>query len=210
MSTQRAKFELFQRLQNLGFTYDEAAALRRIEMTLQRWAEAECGDSNEHCSTAIERDEETGKPFRVVNYYRDVNISRRYPVADREAGALRRLRAIVEARNLRAHGRNPVIPYHQSDPRGCALYLVKRSDLNTQENMIVRKAIEFGMSPTVKSSETANNRRPLYESASFPGFVDDTPEGIARRFLREKGVAIPARDILPVDQYYTLGLAVCC
>ena len=44
MSTQKAKFELFARLQSLGFTYDEAYSLRRIEMTLQRWAEKECGD----------------------------------------------------------------------------------------------------------------------------------------------------------------------
>ena len=33
MSTQKRKFELFARLTELGFTYDEAHALRRIEMT---------------------------------------------------------------------------------------------------------------------------------------------------------------------------------
>ncbi len=133
MSTQKQKFALFQCLQNLGFTYDEAVSLRRIEMTLQRWAEQECGDSNDYCSTGIERDETTGKPFRVVSYHNE-NKSRRYPIADREAGALKRLARIVDARNARVcenMGGNAadVISYHQTDCRGCMVYLVKRSDL---------------------------------------------------------------------------------
>lgn len=147
MSTQKQKFALFQRLQNLGFTYEEAAQLRRIEMTLQRWAEMECGDSDDYCSTAIERDEETGKPFRAVSYHNE-NKTRRYPIADREAGALRRLKAIVAARNARYEAAGvigeavmgkaimeplvkggEIIPYHQTDCRGCMLYLVRRSDL---------------------------------------------------------------------------------
>ncbi len=142
MSTQKAKFELFARLQALGFTYEESAQLRRIEITLQRWAEAECGDSNEYCSTAIERDETTGKPFRVVMHHSGlIAKARRYPIADREAGAIRRLRAIVDARNARKFPNglsdadcHPdfIFPHHQSDPRGCALYLVKTSDLNGQ------------------------------------------------------------------------------
>lgn len=131
MSTQKAKFELYQRLQALGFNYEEAVALRRIEMTLQRWAEQECGD--EH-GRAIERDETTGKPF--MTYDTGSNGERgRYAIADREAGALKRLKAIVDARNDRAKlnaKQGDVIPYHQTDPRGCALYLVKHSDLKGQ------------------------------------------------------------------------------
>lgn len=142
MSTAKAKFELYTRLQNLGFTYEEAVSLRRIEMTLQRWAEAECGDSNDYCSWSVERDETTGKPY-CCRYPHDGKMTR-YPIADREAGALRRLKAIVDARNLRAqvetfpggsssvHGRNEIIPYHQGDPRGCMLYLVKRSVIEDQ------------------------------------------------------------------------------
>ncbi len=135
MSTQKQKFELFARLQALGFTYEEAVSLRRIEMTLQRWAEAECGDSNDYCSTAIERDEDSGKPFRVVmRHDQKPSEARRYAIADREAGALKRLRAIVAARDARyralgGDGQNDLIPYHQTDPRGCMVYLVKRSDL---------------------------------------------------------------------------------
>lgn len=58
MNTTKAKFELISRLRELGFSYEEAAELRRIEMTLSRWSEAECNGE-------IERDETTGKPERV-------------------------------------------------------------------------------------------------------------------------------------------------
>lgn len=133
MSTQKAKFQLFAKLQELGFTYEESVSLRRIEMTLQRWAEAECGDSNEYASFSIERDETTGKPFHCV--YPHQGQMRKHPIADREAGALRRLKAIVGDRNSRQGGcrgkasGNDLIPYHQGDCRGCALLLVKRSDI---------------------------------------------------------------------------------
>jgi hypothetical protein len=135
MATQKQKFALFAKLAELGFTYEESAALRRIEMTLQRWAEAECGDSNEYASFSIERDEITGKPFRCV--YPHMGKMRRHPIADREAGALRRLNAIVDARNAREEGtpfmaanaQDHIFAYHQGDCRGCMLYLVTRADL---------------------------------------------------------------------------------
>ncbi len=133
MSTQKAKFELFARLQSLGFTYEESVALRRIEMTLHRWAEQECGDGNDHSSWCLSRDETTGKPYMEVHPH--TGKMHRYPVADREAGALRRMVQIVHNRNMREHdkaNRGPftrLIAYHQGDPRGCALYLVKASDI---------------------------------------------------------------------------------
>ncbi len=97
MSTQKAKFQLFARLAELGFTYEESAQLRRIEMMLQRWAE--CGNDSGH----IERD---------------------------EADALRRCAAIVKARNDRKpFGAENVTFYHPSDPRGCALYILRESDI---------------------------------------------------------------------------------
>ena len=116
----------------MGFTYEEAVALRRIEMTLSRWAEAECNGE-------IERSEKSGKPFRRCGNYVQANDPRSiYFVADREAGALRRLKAIVGARNARngpvagdsvtAH-QSAVFFYHQTDPRGCALYLVTNAQL---------------------------------------------------------------------------------
>ena len=131
MSTQKAKFELFARLGQMGFTYDEAAQLRRIEMTLTRWRERECGDGSDW---AIERDETTGKPFNV---YHGEGRPRRYAIADREAGALKRAKAIVDARNARnegsefmaANAQDHVFLYDQQDCRGAAIYLVKRSDI---------------------------------------------------------------------------------
>lgn len=155
MSTQKAKFELFRRLQELGFTYEESVSLRRIEMTLQRWAEQECGDGNDFCSWSIERDEATNKPYRCV--YPHTGKIHRYPIADREAGALRRLAVIVNRRNNRVNlpihvpndpkgafiQSNPatagleLIPYHQGDCRGCMLYLVPRSTLCDASGKVV-------------------------------------------------------------------------
>ena len=140
MSTQKRKFELFARLQALGFTYEESEQLRRIEITLSRWAEAECNGD-------IQREElrgpageyvGEGKPYRV---YEQGSRAKRYPVADRESGALRRLKAIVDIRNTReVEGRatepRSVVPYYQGDCRGCMLYLLTREQL-TQDGKLL-------------------------------------------------------------------------
>lgn len=105
----------------LGLSMDEADALRRIEMTLHRWAELECGTDAGH----IERDEKTGKPVFVNARarYVDPNDPRaRHSIPDREAGALRRL-----AKLMAAHPE--LVAYHQGDPRGCALYILRKSDI---------------------------------------------------------------------------------
>ncbi len=47
---------------------------------------------------------------------------RRYPVADREKGALKRLAAIMA-------GHPELLAYHQTDCRGCMVYILKRSDI---------------------------------------------------------------------------------
>lgn len=141
MSTQKRKFELFARLQAIGFTYEEAVSLRRIEMTLQRWGELECGNDNGHASYCVNRDETTGKPYMEVHPYAPGSKMRRYPVADREAGALRRLSAIVEGRNNRLRSYDArrcsfmghVFAYHQGDCRGCNLYLVTRQQLTDRQ-----------------------------------------------------------------------------
>jgi hypothetical protein len=96
-------------------------------MTLHRWAEAECGDSNDHCSWSIDRDEKTGKPFRVVHPHNGSKV-RRESIPDRENGALRRLAAIT-VRYPEIYG------YHQTDPRGCALYLLRASDVRPGEQL---------------------------------------------------------------------------
>ena len=138
MNPHKRKHALFDRLSRLGFNSGEAAALRRIEMTLQRWAERECGDGS---NWAIERDEITGKPHNV---WHGDGARRQYAIADREAGALRRLAAIIDARNVRTYGSanvpdafgslspSYVFSYHQTDPRGCMLYLITREQLGPE------------------------------------------------------------------------------
>ena len=105
---------LYNALRSLGFDDADCGALRRVSMTLRRWFELECGTDN----GAIERDEKTGKPYFV-----NANASgRRYPVADREAGAMRRLaRVMAKAPDLK--------PYVQGDPRGAALYIIRPGDI---------------------------------------------------------------------------------
>jgi hypothetical protein len=102
-------------LMALGFTADEAGTLRRISHTLRRWHELECGVNN----GVIERDDATGKPYWVAQYRDNV---RRWPVADRERGALRRL-----ARGMATHA--PLTYYVQTDPRGAALYILRPGDV---------------------------------------------------------------------------------
>lgn len=106
---------LRDRLHRAGIdaTFDQAETLRRATLTLQRWYELECGDGNNYASWAIERDEETGIAYRCV-YPHDGKV-RRYRIADKEAGAKRRVERI--AKELGAH------VYYQTDPRGCVLYV---------------------------------------------------------------------------------------
>jgi len=82
-------------------------------MTLHSWHEMECGIDN----GCIERDEITGKP-----YWLDSNTMRRFPVADKEKGALKRLHALA--------AKYPeLVPYVQGDPRGASLYMVPKKYL---------------------------------------------------------------------------------
>jgi len=116
-------------LRSLGFTQTEAEQLRRISLTLHRWHELECGVEG----GGVERDEQTGKCVWYSSY-----SGKRTPYADRETGALRRLSAIITARNARSSGEYPdgrrqtrfdVQSYVQGDPRGCALYIIRPGDV---------------------------------------------------------------------------------
>ena len=91
----------------------DAYQLRRIAMTLHRWHELECGDG----SGCIERDEETGRTYR-----RSSMTGGKMATADRETGALKRLAKIM--------ARYPgMSAYVQTDPRGCALYVLRAGDI---------------------------------------------------------------------------------
>jgi len=125
MSARNDTIALQARLNRAGIaaTWDDANTLRRAELTLQRWAELECGDGNEWGSWAIERDDTgEGPPYMVHHHYahgagKDRVTRTRIP--DREAGALRRVAEVC--RRLGCHY------YHQTDPRGCALYVSAES-----------------------------------------------------------------------------------
>jgi hypothetical protein len=106
-------------LTRAGIDYDDAKALRRIAMTLHRWAVLECGDASGNC---IERDETTGKPFMTYESFSGVRRRSRHVVADRETGALKRLAKLM--------AKYPALKaYHQGDPRGAALYILRPGDV---------------------------------------------------------------------------------
>jgi len=90
---------------------DLARTLRRAQLTLHRWAE-------EMCNGTIQRDGEQGdgKPFRVIDgmgYSHPIRST--YPVPDRELGALARVVKVCKDAGM--------YYFHQTDPRGCALYV---------------------------------------------------------------------------------------
>ena len=113
-TTAKQRYEVINRLQAAGISYEHANALRRISMTLRRWGEHECNGE-------IQRDEATNMPY--WHYGRGTQgpfLTTK--IADKEKGALKRLQAIV------AHYPD-FVAYHQTDPRGCAVYLVRKSDV---------------------------------------------------------------------------------
>jgi hypothetical protein len=115
---------MIERLQKLGLSTEEALQLRRISMTLHRWYELECGDSNDYASWSIERDEATNKPYKCI--YPHDGKSYRYPTPDLEAGAHRRL-----AKLMKMH---PDLTYYcQTDPRGASLYILRTQDIEGQD-----------------------------------------------------------------------------
>jgi hypothetical protein len=98
---------------SLGIPSSAIWTIRRAALALHRWAEGECGDCNEHCSWCIERDEQTGIPYRV--FYPNTGKSYRRRIPDLETGAMRRITGLCKA-----HG---IHWYHQTDPRGASVYL---------------------------------------------------------------------------------------
>jgi hypothetical protein len=109
--------ECLPHLAALGISHEDASALRRIAMTLHRWAELECGNER----GAIERDETTGKPYWT--YDAGANGKRgRVAIPDRERGAEKRLAKIM--------AKYPTLSaYIQGDCRGAPLYILKPGDV---------------------------------------------------------------------------------
>ncbi len=128
----RNTFECIQRVTETGVSLEDAHALRRIAMTLHRWHELECGDGNSYGSWAIERDDNgDGPPFMVHHRYGHGTAKdtvARARIHDREAGALKRLAAIMK--------RYPTLSaYVQGDPRGASLYILRPGDVPEGANV---------------------------------------------------------------------------
>ena len=113
---------LYRIAERIGIEFDDVCDFRRDSMTLRRWFERECGDSNSYASWAVERDPETDIPYQVMHIYsRNKAIRTRIP--DREKGARKRIAARCERLGLKY--------YIQTDCRGLALYL-SREEINDQ------------------------------------------------------------------------------
>lgn len=113
-----------------GIPMPDADELRRISMTLHRWHEMECGDSNQYCSYALVRGikngceftyDDNGKPFLEMHRHTESKV-RYEAITDRERGALKRL-AVIMARYPGFEA------YVQGDPRGAALYIMRPGDV---------------------------------------------------------------------------------
>ena len=107
--------ELYRSAEKLGINWKVIESFRRDSMTLRRWFERECGDSNNYASWAVERDEVTDIPYLVTYPYNGKERKTRIP--DREKGARKRIDERCKRLNLHY--------YIQTDCRGLALYLSK-------------------------------------------------------------------------------------
>lgn len=111
-----------------GISSDDVESLLRIERTLGRWGERECNGEVEV--------EEDGKAFALREWGAQWTSGKRCrtPTANREAGALKRLAAIM--------ARYPKLAaYHQGDPRGCALYVYRHDDLDRFAANVQEKSV---------------------------------------------------------------------
>lgn len=113
---------MYRIAERLGIDFDDVWAFRRDSMTLRRWFENECGDSNIYMSWGIERDPDTDIPYRVTHIYSHAKAMRTR-IPDREKGARKRIAERCERLGLKY--------YIQTDCRGLALYL-SREEINGQ------------------------------------------------------------------------------
>lgn len=114
----------FDTMSRLGFTFQETEQLLKAERALQRWHELECGTGNDRVTVSVERDEESGKPFRRVQYMGAGGkwIDRREPCRDTEKAARKRIDSVLS-------GKSGLSAFIQGDPRGCALYILRDGDI---------------------------------------------------------------------------------
>ena len=116
------QFKRKSRLIEFGISRDDIKSLHRISHTLQNWFVLECGFDTPHGgSGAIERDELPERPY--MRTWDHKNGKRKWSIRDRETGARKRLNKIM--------AKYPeLVSYVQPDPRGCALYILQKSQLD--------------------------------------------------------------------------------
>ena len=124
-----------------GLTQYAWKQLRYCERGLQHWSEQECEGE-------IQRDDETGVPYEYRrSRFGDFTESPK-PCFDREAYYLDLARQQAKRFGLEV--------YHQSDPRGCQLWLYTEAELNErlERSEILRKP-GMGISACYNSVGTA-------------------------------------------------------
>jgi hypothetical protein len=102
-------------INHFGLDWEDANTLLSCERALHKWHEKECNGE-------VEQDEDTGKVWNVF-------LPIRFRVSNKEASTMRRLEKLLAYYNDDTHKNDPLMIYVQSDPRGCALYLYRKSDL---------------------------------------------------------------------------------
>lgn len=165
MSRTKAEWEATSRmiaqLQKAGITYEDAWTLRKISMTLQRWFEGECGNSDTQGSWCIVRGtrrkvpldtsvpleiairrsgyefthDDDGTPWIEYHPHQGAPQPRYTPIPDREKGARKRLAKIL--------AKYPDLGnYIQGDPRaGCALYVLRPGDVPEGEDVYYSRGV---------------------------------------------------------------------
>lgn len=112
---------LENRLCNMGISLMDVRHLLRIERALRRWHELECGTDR----GAIERDEKTGRPWmrrEVANRTSGTHVVK-WIVRDMEKANLKALDGLMKSYP-------DLVKYVQTDPRGCALYILRKIDVS--------------------------------------------------------------------------------
>ena len=123
----RDAFQALERVTKLGIDWQDAHALRRISMTLQRWHELECGVGDQ-ATYYIERETEDDDSPPHMKRSDHLGLHDLGRVPDREKGARRRLSSIM--------ARYPELwAYVQTDPRGAALYVGRKADLKPGDDL---------------------------------------------------------------------------
>lgn len=148
-------------LARLGFTHEERESLIRIERTLARWGELECGNGNDSASWAIERAESScyctqcghkgfGPQSHTCHCEKCGDVApirtkekdgKPYLVTHPRTGKPYRraipdreagaLKRLAKIMASRPH----LLAYHQGDPRGCSLYIVPANAVGPGESI---------------------------------------------------------------------------